>query len=56
LTLRGLVLLGWPQRRSAAAPQRRRAALGERLATLAWREGMRRWRAGRDVGDQFIPF
>lgn len=50
LTLRALpaALLGWLQCR--------RAPLGERLATLAWREGMRRWRAGRDVGDQFIPF
>jgi hypothetical protein len=35
---------------------RRRAPLGERIATLAWREGTRRWKHGRTAHDQFIPF
>lgn len=30
--------------------------LGERAARLAWREGMRRWREGRPVHEQFAPF
>lgn len=36
--------------------ERRRAPLGERVAVLAAREGLRRWRRGRRVHDQFIPF
>jgi hypothetical protein len=35
---------------------RRRAPLGERIATLAWREGSRRRKHGRTAHDQFIPF
>lgn len=35
---------------------RRRAPLGERVAALAWREGTRRWKQGRTVHDEFIPF
>ncbi len=36
--------------------ERRRAPLGQRLADLAWREGVRRWRSGRRTHDHFVPF
>jgi hypothetical protein len=36
--------------------ERRRAPLGERVATLAWHEGTRRWRNGRRRHDHFVPF
>lgn len=36
--------------------ERRRAPLGERLADVAWREGVRRWRGGRRGHDHFVPF
>ncbi len=34
----------------------RRGALGERVAGLAWEEGLRRWTNGRTVSDRFAPF
>jgi len=36
--------------------ERRRAPLGERVADIASREGIRRWRSGRRVHGHFIPF
>jgi hypothetical protein len=36
--------------------ERRRAPLGERIAHVAWREGMRGWHSGRRVHDQLIQF
>ena len=36
--------------------ERPRAPLGDRLAKLAWREGMRRWHNGRRAHDHFVPF
>ena len=36
--------------------ERRRAALGERVADVAWREGLRRWKSGRRARDHFVAF
>ena len=49
-------LLAWLDRRRVPLGEHLATPLGEHLATVAWREGTRRWKQGRGVHDQFIPF